>query len=273
MPELSHTVVSARDARPERIVLVLHGILGSRSNWRSLARQLVAERPEWAACLVDLRMHGESQGFLPPHSVDAAAADLDALVDDLALPVDAVLGHSFGGKVALAYAREHRGLASLVTVDSMPGPRPGGRGSEDTLAVVAMLRALPSSWASRDAFVAAVVAEGRSVTLARWLAMNLAPSVADSFTLRLDLDAISALLDDYFAVDLWPVLSEPPEDARVSIVVGGASTIFDDEDLARAHAIAEAREGTTLEVIEGAGHWVHVDAPDALIVAWSAALP
>jgi pimeloyl-ACP methyl ester carboxylesterase len=142
----------------------------------------------------------------------------------------------------------------------MPGPRPGGRGSEDTLAVVAMLRALPSTWASRDAFVAAVVAEGRSVTLARWLAMNLAPSVADSFTLRLDLDAISALLDDYFAVDLWPVLSEPPEDARVSIV-------------ARAHAIAEAREGTTLEVIEGAGHWVHVDAPDALIVAWSAALP
>ncbi len=94
----------------------------------------------------------------------------------------------------------------------------------------------------------------------------------DDYVLRLDLDAIGALLDDYFAIDLWPVLESPPESCRVAMIVGGASTVFDDDDLARAERIADAREDTRLEVIEGAGHWVHVEAPEALLAAWTRAL-
>ncbi len=271
MSFLSHSLVSARGAEPERLVLVLHGILGSQSNWRSLARKLVAERPEWGACLVDLRMHGGSQGLSPPHTLATAASDLVALEEALPLPVAGVLGHSFGGKVALAYARR-RTLASLVTVDSMPGPRPNGRGSEGTLAVVAMLRELPKRWASREAFVDAVMARGHDRGLARWLAMNV-DAEGDGYVLRLDLDAIGALLDDYFAVDLWQALEEPAEGCRVSIVVGGASNVFEARDIERARAIAAARAETTVLVISGAGHWVHVDAPEALLSAWSQALP
>src|SRR5688500_14742418 len=134
--------VTAPGATPARSVLFLHGILGRGSNWRSFAKRLVAERPAWAAVLVDPREHGGSRGMEPPHTVAQAAADLDPLAARLAedgMPVRLVIGHSFGGKVALDWAggemREH----DTMVVDSTPGARPDHRGSEGTVAAVALL--------------------------------------------------------------------------------------------------------------------------------------
>src|SRR5262245_8884848 len=85
---------------PRGWLLLLHGILGSGANWRTIARRVVTARPELGAVLVDLRMHGRSQGAPPPHTIDTAAGDLVHLAAELSLA--AVVGHSFGGKVALA---------------------------------------------------------------------------------------------------------------------------------------------------------------------------
>ncbi|MBW2462847.1 MAG: alpha/beta hydrolase [Deltaproteobacteria bacterium] len=265
--------MSSKGASPERWVLVLHGILGSRSNWRGLARKVVAECPEWGACLVDLRMHGDSRGFAPPHTVAAAAADLEALSGVVPGPIAGVLGHSFGGKVALAYARSHGrdNLESLVSVDSNPGARPGAPGAEGSVGVVSMLGELPRAWLSRDDFVEAVVARGHDESLARWLAMNL-EAMGDGYQLRLDLDAVAGLLDDYFRTDLWSVLETAPPAPRIDLIVGGASSVYDAADLRRAEAIAEASATVNLEVIQGAGHWVHVDAPEALLAVWAKSL-
>src|SRR5262249_26111528 len=71
---LAHSVVAARDARPERYVVMLHGILGRGSNLQSIAQQWTAARPDWAAVLVDLREHGDSHGFAPPHTLAASTA-------------------------------------------------------------------------------------------------------------------------------------------------------------------------------------------------------
>src|ERR1700679_538748 len=99
----SHARVTAPGAEPSRWMLVLHGILGSGANFRSFARRLAAARPDWGFVLVDLRMHGQSQEAPPPHTLAAAAEDLVRLGVELALPIAGVMGHSFGGKVALAY--------------------------------------------------------------------------------------------------------------------------------------------------------------------------
>ena len=85
-------------------MLLLHGIYGACRNWGSVARRLVRARPDWSVVLVDLRSHGRSPR-LSPHTLDACADDLLRLEARLVLPADAVLGHSFGGKVALVYAR------------------------------------------------------------------------------------------------------------------------------------------------------------------------
>src|SRR5438876_3303415 len=74
---LSHSLVASNGRAPEKHLVTLHGAFGAGRNWGAIARRLVEARPEWGVVLTDLRLHGDSQGFSPPHTLDAAAADVD----------------------------------------------------------------------------------------------------------------------------------------------------------------------------------------------------
>ena len=116
---LSSIIVTASGVdSPAHIGWILHGILGSGRNWRSFARALAKSRPDWGFVLPDLRNHGATGPLPGPHTLSACVADLDGLPAP-----DWVAGHSFGGKVALAWAAE-RGLDSDVrdvwVLDSIP---------------------------------------------------------------------------------------------------------------------------------------------------------
>jgi pimeloyl-ACP methyl ester carboxylesterase len=260
-----HVSLVAPPTPPTRWMLCLHGILGSGANWRTMARRLVAAQPSWGIALVDLRQHGASQGMPPPHTVRAAALDLEALDDRIPGPIAGIMGHSFGGKVALAYL-ERRGarLARAWILDAMPGPRPTGRGSETTLAIIDLLGRLGPRFASRQEFVDQAMQNGQDEPMSRWLAMNLV-SEGDGFVLRLDLPTIRALLLDYLTLDLWPVIEEPPGSLQLHLVLGGRSRVFDDEERARARQIAaRLPDRVVLHTLEKAGHWLHVDDPEGL---------
>ena len=268
MPPLAHTLVVADGARPDRTLLFLHGIIGRGSNLRTVARKVVAARPGWAVALCDLRMHGASQGFAPPHTVAAAAADLDGLDAVMPAPIRGVLGHSFGGKVALSYlARRPEALDEVVVVDASPAARPltGHRGS--TLAVLDFLSSLPPRLPSRAALVDAAVSTGITRSLGEWLAMNLVPASADEgggYRLALELPALHAMLADYLALDLWEVVERVPGHARLDVVIAERGGVFPPEDrerLARAAAAQPGRLG--LHALD-TGHWVHADDPDGL---------
>ncbi len=270
MPTLSHTQVTANGSLPRRWMLVLHGLLGRGSNWRTLTRALVEAHPGWGAALVDLRMHGESLTFSPPHTVEAAARDLDGLAATLSGPVEAVLGHSLGGKVALAWAARRKGLGHAFLLDTNPGPRPAGRGSETTQAVLGVLHGLPSEWPSREAFVARVEAAGQPAALARWLAMNLVRTER-GFTFGVDLEAMEALLKDALGRDDWAVVESPPAGLRLDFILGGRSTTVQGEDRLRLQRLAAAGR-LRLTVLEEAGHWVQVDDAQGTLKAISEGL-
>jgi pimeloyl-ACP methyl ester carboxylesterase len=249
-------------------MLFLHGILGSGANWRGFAKQLVADRPALGAILVDLRLHGESQvGFPPPHTLDAAAADVAALISHVEregaeqASVCGVLGHSFGGKVALSLARQRPDAFDHVfVVDSTPSARPDARGSESTQHIIDMLTQLPTEFPTRAAFTAWIEERGVTRPTAMWLAMNVRPLPGTTrFVFRVDIEGIRALLFDYFRVDEWPILERQGSTA-FHLIVGGRSGVVDAADRAHAARCANA----TLDVIADADHWVHVDAPAAL---------
>jgi pimeloyl-ACP methyl ester carboxylesterase len=269
---LAHALVAAPGATPDRWMLFLHGILGSGANWRTIARRIVAARPQWGAVLVDLRLHGASKAIAPPHTLEAAARDLVALEPLVPGPIRAVLGHSFGGKVGLAWAEANAArlqLSHLFLIDSNPGMRPDARGSESTMRVFAMLESLPAIFPSRPAFVAEVQARGFDAGIAQWLAMNV-EQAEGGYRFALDLPQLRALLEDYFTHDYWRVIEHPP--CRVVIVNGGASNNYTPEDTERARAIAAVDPQVELHVVPGAGHWVHAEAPDALVQIVSDAL-
>jgi esterase len=267
---LNIELVRDPSSAPSVWIFFLHGILGTGANFRSFARKLVAARPTWGAVLIDLRMHGGSRRMSPPHTIAAAAADLVEVESKVPGPVRAVLGHSFGGKVALAYLddrarRDPAAIQRLFLLDSNPGLRPEARGSESTIEVLTMLRRLPATFATRRDFIERVKAEGQTEAIAQWLAMNLARTDdADGFRFAIDLDAVDALLADYFARDLWSVLEPPPGEARVVAINGGKSKVYDDEARARLQgAAARFPDRLAVHTLEGVGHWIHVEAFEA----------
>jgi esterase len=276
-----HAVVAPEGEAPAAWLLFLHGILGSGANWRTVARRLVAARPDWGAVLVDLRMHGRSQDAPPPHTVAAVAADIDRLARDLAardMPVAGVIGHSFGGKAALAYrALAPAGLLETWVLDASPSPRPGelppagaptpetpGDGAGD---VVLMLESLAGQFSSRDDFVAQVTGRGFSRPLAEWLAMNL-DRADGGLRLRLDLSAVRALLADHFRRDLWPAVESRELPGALRFVVAGRSRSLDDGDRSRLHDLSNDGR-VDLHLLPDTGHWLHMEAPDALLQLFS----
>jgi esterase len=271
--ELVSTRIGAEGGSADRVALFFHGILGSGQNLRTLARRFVAAKaaagqPRWAADLVDLRGHGDSPKRSADPTLAAAAGDVVERIAKSDLPVAALVGHSFGGKVALEATRqlgqrpELASLEHVVVIDSLPGARPMARGSESTLAVVEILERLPATFATRDDFVAAVMAEGQAKPLAQWLATSLERDAESRFRFALDLAEIRALLASYFAAELWPAIESPPGRVAVHLVIGDRSRVWSAED--RERALRAAGERVTVDVLP-AGHWVHVEDADGLL--------
>ncbi|MCA9610848.1 MAG: alpha/beta hydrolase [Myxococcales bacterium] len=265
---LHHDELAPRGTNPDRWILFCHGILGRGANWRGFARAVLKDLPGWGALLVDLRAHGSSRAVPPPDSVAAAAEDLLPLVAERR--VSAVLGHSFGGKVALELTRrappEH-----LFVVDSLPGTRPERATLEGAERVVKMLATAPAAYDSRAAFHAYVEGVGFSTALAQWLGQNL-DAIDDRYELGLDVPRIDALLDDYFARDLWSVLDPPPDATIAHLIIAARSSVYGPADRDRALDLAARHERVRVHVLEEADHWVHIDDPEGLAAIVTEAL-
>jgi esterase len=98
-------------------LFVLHGLFGSLSNWKSIARKLSTD---YRVISVDLRNHGRS----PWHndvSYTAMADDVIELMDYLGIHKAKIVGHSMGGKVAMCAALfSSSRVSEVVSVDIAP---------------------------------------------------------------------------------------------------------------------------------------------------------
>jgi len=94
-------------------LIILHGLFGSARNWASMAELLSEDRQ--VICF-DQRNHGKSP-WLSTHSYEDMAQDLSEILDE---KVD-VLGHSMGGKTAMALSLTNPNLVNrLVIADISP---------------------------------------------------------------------------------------------------------------------------------------------------------
>lgn len=262
MPFLpAHTVLAGPDA--DRAAFVLHGMLGSANNWRSFARALLSQAPCWKLVLVDLRNHGESHPAPPPHTLAACAADLTRLAEHLGLWPEAVVGHSYGGKVALAYAEEAaRPPAQLWVLDSPPGLAPNGRADTSEVGqVISALRQIPVPLPRRDALPPILRAMDFSESIAQWMTTNLRPGDG-GLVWRFNLDAIGPMLEDYFLRDFHPFLEDPRRQTEVHLVLGARSDRWSDAEQAW---LRRPHPGVHVHTLADAGHWLHTDNPAGLL--------
>lgn len=250
-------------------LLLAHGILGNRNNWRFFARRLAAALPAWRILVVDLRHHGDSQGAPPPDTVDACADDLAALAAALDVRPRAVIGHSFGGKVVLSYAARHAtGLHAAWVLDAPPGAGALLGEDHEVVRVFKALRELPMPLRRREQIVTELTARGLSMPMAQWMTTNLAPvderDPDAGYAFRFNLDGAERLIADYFRWDAWPVLLAPRVGPEIHLVRAERSDRWDPQTLGRLEAIPVGVP-TFTHLLEDAGHWLHADNPTGLL--------
>ena len=242
-----------------KLAYLLHGILGSRRNWASFARALAEARPGWRFVRVDLRGHGDSRGAPGPHTVRACAEDLARLTQTTGTP-QVIIGHSFGGKVALEYGRLNpSGVRHLWALDSAIGP-----GDPNTLGVPQVIetaRAMPTPAPDRASVVGWFLDQGCPQLIARWMTTNLRRQPHGGYRWRFELDTIEPLLADYWRVDLWPFLEALPFGITAHILRAERSARWTPEIVSRLTSLP----GVHTPLLKDAGHWVQMDNPKGLL--------
>ncbi len=225
----------------EPAVVFVHGLGSDLEAWRA---QLDHLRPRRRAVAYDQRGHaGSDPARDGVYTVEALAADLDAVIRTLGIRRVVLVGHSFSGTVITAWAGAHpEAVDGLVYADAVGdfGAIPAG----EVEAQVRLDRTIgPDPAARQRAFSEMLGAAARPATRERVLA-----SVA-----RLDAPAFAALrrsmfefrVGDRLARYRGPVLAVEVEGAGYPImasnVVPGASRIG----------------------IAGVSHWLMMDDPEA----------
>lgn len=231
-------------------LVALHGFLGRGADWADLARRLPGVR----LLAPDLPGHGAALGLADAaFSMEAAAAAVLATLDAHRLDRPVLLGYSMGGRLALylaLHAPEH--FRAVVLESASPGltseaERADRRRLDDTRAD-ALARDLPGF-------------------LDRWYAMPLFAATPAPVRKRLaatrvhnspaDLARSLRFMGTGAQPDLWPLL--PRLAVPVTAVAGSSDAKF----VALARAMTEASARIHPAVVAGAGHTVHLDAPDA----------
>ncbi|WP_030164217.1 alpha/beta fold hydrolase [Spirillospora albida] len=104
-------------------VVLLHGVTGHGARWRRIAERYLLDRRVLAP---DLRGHGHSP-HEPPWSTEQHVADVLAALDIEGVDRAHLIGHSFGGMIALHLARAAPDrVRSLVLLDPSIGLDPSG---------------------------------------------------------------------------------------------------------------------------------------------------
>lgn len=241
-------------------LVLLHGFTGSVATWQPFVPAL-ATRFETIA--IDLPGHGASDAPDDParYRMPRVVADLGMLLDRLNAERAAWLGYSMGGRVALHFAVAWPARVAALIVE---GASPGITGATERAARVR----------NDEALALSIERDGVPAFVDRWEALPLFASQA-----RLPASVRRAQRQQRLAASATGLANslrglgqgvEPPLHDRLGaisaptlLLAGALDTKF--ERLARemAAAVPHAR----VEVIPGAGHAAHLEAPEYFVAS------
>ena len=251
--ELPHVEYPAEDGGEEPPLLIAHGLFGSARNFHTIAGKLAARRRVIA---VDMRNHGGAPWGEAGYA--EMAADLADAVERLAGGRARVLGHSMGGKAAMGLALSRPELvAALIVADIAPLDY---RHSHSD--AIRAMRSVDLERVRRRSDAEPVLAEAVPEKPMRlFLLQNLV--IEDGRARwRINLEGLDEGMDRLTG---WP--GDWPEDSYdgpALFLHGGASDYVPPESHPRIRALFPEAE---IEALEGAGHFLHAEKPDAFVEA------
>jgi pimeloyl-ACP methyl ester carboxylesterase len=230
--------------------------MGFGNNWKTMARHF---EQNFHILLFDQRGHGRSfkpkEGYAPSNF----ANDLKLILDELAWPRVTLVGHSMGARVAVQFAADHpERVDKLILVDMGPVSDLAGM-----LRTEEKIRFVPVPFKNRD--------EARAFFDGPFLEKFKNEVVKQFFYANLDQDAQGQMNWRFFLPGIFEILWQ----SRVGnqwaqfkalqvptlLVRGRLSTDLQPEVYEKVLAENPHIQGV---VVEGAGHWVHVEKPEEL---------
>ncbi|MEM1385163.1 MAG: alpha/beta fold hydrolase [Pseudomonadota bacterium] len=255
---LPHLAFDAQDPETAPPLLIAHGLFGQGRNFQSIAKRLATNR---RVISVDMRNHGTAP-WSDLIDYPSMAGDLaESIRTDAGGPV-ILLGHSMGGKAAMALAlAEPELLCGLIVADIAPI----GYGHSH-IGYVAAMQAVDVAGVARRSDVDRQLAETvPDRNLRAFLLQSL--SIQDgSARWRLNLAALSAEMPNLVGFpDRFPY---PAYDGPTLFLRGGKSDYVPPDSEAKIRRLFPAAE---IQTLEGAGHWLHAEQPEAFtgaLAAW-----
>jgi len=226
--------------------LILHGFLGMSDNWKTLGNKF--SENGYQVHLIDQRNHGRS-----PHTSEmnykVMSQDIKNYCESNSLKNIILLGHSMGGKVAMQVACDFPDLVQkLIIVDIAPKYY-APHHQEILEGLKALDEEVITSRGSAEDFLAKFVPD-KGTRL--FLLKNLYWKTKEKLSLRLNLEVLSKSGEN-----IGLALSENSSFSKPTLFVkGGNSNYITEEDKP---LIEKHFPNFTVEIIEGAGHWVHAE--------------
>lgn len=257
------------------VALMLHGFPESRQTWRDQMAPLA--RLGWRVVAPDLRGYGDSSRpkGLEAYRIESLVADVAALFEALGARRRILIGHDWGGVIAWQTAlRRAVALDGLIILNA-PHPvvfeRVLNAGLTQRLrswyVLFFMLPGLPE-WQ---------MAGGGGRGLVRALsgtARHLDPDLLEIFRRNIVRPGAATAMINYYRANATRLTNF--DAARVletpTLMLWGADDFALDIALTRGNEAFVA--DFTLKLLEGASHWVHLDAPEAIsagIADWARA--
>lgn len=229
-------------------VVLIHGLFGSFENLGVIARSLSAD---YQVINVDVRNHGRS-GHSDTMTYALMAEDLAQTLLDLGINKASVLGHSMGGKLAMAFALAYpERVDKLILADVAPVAYPP-RHTEILKALTSLDLATLSSRADADTHLRQYIEEPG----VRQFLLKSLQKDDDHFSWRFNL---TALADNYPAIIGAP-LQDGQFNGEVLFIKGGLSDYILPEHKA---GIMQLFPNAQAKIIQGTGHWLHAEKPAA----------
>jgi pimeloyl-ACP methyl ester carboxylesterase len=262
--ELHGDRVAYRDAGDgAEALLLIHGMAGSSETWRAVIPQL---SKNYRVVAPDLLGHGQSAKPRGDYSLGAFAVWLRDFLDELGISRATIVGQSLGGGVAMQFVYQHPDYCQRLILISSGGLGPdvgwtlrllSAPGAELILPVIAPRPVLTVGNKLRTWFGAAGIQSPRGAEL--W---NAYSSLSDAETRQAFLRTLRSVVDyrgqAVSALNRLHMAAELPTMA-----------IWGDQDriipVDHAYAAQAARPESRLEVLEGVGHFPHVERPSEVV--------
>ena len=231
--------------------IFLHGLFGSSVNWNSVSKYFGKDHKLF---LIDQRNHGRSPHD-PEFNYELMSEDLREFFMDHGLDRAVVLGHSMGGKTAMSFAAKYPEMVDkLIIVDISPSLYI----FKDENVLRGMMELTTEELSSRSTAEQAIARYIADLGVRQFILQNLFWNDEKRLEWRLNIDAIS---QNIMNVGSEVEMTNPFEGPTL-FVKGGNSDYIQAEDYA---IIKEKFPNSTIETVEGAGHWIHADEPQEFV--------